>query len=277
MRIDIFSDAVCTWSYGEEKVLRAIDYIYKGQIEFVNTMGGLIADYRDILPMNMKDKDSDEMANKILLTIWKSGSDIHKMPIMNKTPKLLSRENPSTYFINRAFVTARLLDPKMANSYLRELRLATILYGRNTMDINVLVDIASKLGIDREDFRETFESESSEEFLSDRMKTFDRRLEAFPNFMYTDEKGKEYIIKGYKNKKELIDFIDRFSNLEKREVFLNRQNLLEFIDRYKKVYPAELVELFEDEEKINQLLKELEDEKLIIIEEIGTGKEIKRA
>ena len=49
----------------------------------------------------------------------------------------------------------------------------------------------------------------------------------------------------------------------------------DFIEKYKKVFPAELVEVFEDEEKIEEILDELEKENKISINEIGTGREIK--
>ena len=275
MKIEVFSDVVCIWSYGEEKVLRAIDYIYDGKVSFVNTMGALIADYRDILPMNMKDKDSKQTANNILLSLWKSGSLIHKMPIMKNSPDLLSKENSSTFFINRGFITGRIIDPEKANDYLRELRLATILYGENTMDFDVLVDIAKRVGIDTEDFKNIFREESLEAHLQDRMRCFDRRFEHYPDFMYTDENGKEFILKGYKSKDELIKFIDQHSDLEKREIRLDKESILDFIEKYKKVFPAELVEVFENEEKIEEILTELEKENKISISEIGTDREIK--
>ena len=63
----------------------------------------MISDYHDILPMNMKDKDSDETANAILRQIWTAGSIIHKMPVSSKLPNLLSRKNPSTNKLDKFF------------------------------------------------------------------------------------------------------------------------------------------------------------------------------
>ncbi|MDO5040896.1 MAG: DsbA family protein [Peptoniphilus sp.] len=274
MKLDIFSDVICTWSYGEEKVLRAIDYIYDGQIEFKNTMGIIFNDYKDVLPMNMKDRASDEVANNILLSIWRAGVNIHKMPVMTSAPNLISDENPGTQFISRGFVTFRIIKPELANEFLRELRLATILYGKNTMDLEVLADIAEEFSVDRDEFKEVFENQSMEEFLSDRMKCFDRRFERYPNFMYTDEGGKEYILKGYKTKEELMGFIDRFSDIPKREITLDEESVKEFIRKYKKVFIPEIVEVFGQEEEVNKILETLENEDFIKIEKVGTGKEI---
>ncbi len=274
MKIDIFSDVICTWSYGEEKVLRAIDYIYNGQIQFENTMGLLFSDYKDVLPMNMKDRASDKVANNILLSIWRAGANIHKMPVMTSTPDLISDKNPGTQFISRGFITARIIKPQISNEFLRELRLSTILYGKNTMNLDVLADIAKQCAIDREEFKEVFENQSTDEFLSDRMKCFDRRFERYPNFMYTDKNGKEYILRGYKTKEELINFIDRFSDIPKREIKLNEKSIKEFILKYKKVFIPEIIEVFENEEEVNKILDTLENKNFIKIEKIGTGKEI---
>ncbi|MGO3751373.1 MAG: DsbA family protein [Peptoniphilaceae bacterium] len=271
MDISIFSDVVCTWSYGEEKVLRVIDYIYDGKVNFTNIMGGLISDYHDILPMNMKDKDSDETANKILLSIWKAGSNIHKMPVTKEIPTLLSRENPSTNYLDRAFVAARTVDSKKANKFLRKLRLETIFYNKNTMDKNILSNIAKEVDINVEDFLFELENNSAQIFLEDRMSSFDRRFENFPNFMYTDENGKEFIIKGYKNKKELINFISKHSNLEKKDIVLKKEEVLKFIKKYEEVFKIELVELFEDETKIENILVELKNEGLITYEDLNNG------
>ncbi|MGO1579935.1 MAG: DsbA family protein [Peptoniphilaceae bacterium] len=271
MDISIFSDVVCTWSYGEEKVLRVIDYIYDGKVNFTNIMGGLISDYHDILPMNMKDKDSDETANKILLSIWKAGSNIHKMPVTKEIPTLLSRENPSTNYLDRAFVAARTVDSKKANKFLRKLRLETIFYNKNTMDKNILSNIAKEVDINVEDFLFELENNSAQIFLEDRMSSFDRRFENFPNFMYTDENGKEFIIKGYKNKKELINFISKHSNLEKKDIVLKKEEVLKFIKKYEEVFKIELVELFEDEAKIENILVELKNEGLITYEDLNNG------
>ncbi len=274
MKIDVFSDVICSWSYGEEKVLRAISYIYDGNVVFENTMGVLFNDYRDLLPINMKDRASDEMANSILLSIWKAGANIHKMPVMVDSPKLISDKNPSTYFISRGFITARIVKPEIANDFLRELRLSTILYGKNTMDLEVLADIAESFGIDRKEYKNAFENKSEKEFLSDRMKCFDRRFERYPNFMYTDEKGKEHIIKGYKTKEELMKFIDEHSYIPKRKIIINEEIIKDFILKYKKVFIPEIVEVFEDEDKINSILNTLKEKNFIAIENIGTGKEI---
>lgn len=276
MKLTIFSDAVCTWSYGEEKVLRAIDYIYCGKIEMDNIMAGMISDYHDILPMNMKDNDSDEMANKILLQIWQTGSNIHGMPIMIKAPNLLSRKNPSTNIIDCAFIAARITEFSLSNKFLRKLREATMLDGLNTMDENICADIAQEIGIDRVKFIENFRNFSKEEFLNDRIATFDRRMVTFPNFMYVDEKKREHVIRGYKTKNQLIEFIDKFSNLKKRYIVADEKHILDFIKQYKRVFRVELKETFDISDiDLDEILERLEKQEAIIKNEVGNGIEYK--
>ncbi|WP_164845532.1 DsbA family protein [Anaerosphaera multitolerans] len=275
MKLYIFSDVVCPWSYGEEKVLRAIDYIYGEQVEQYNIMGGLIADYHDILPMNMKDKDSDEIANGILFQLWKAGYSIHKMPIMDKPPKLLSRENVSTYPLNISFVAARMSDETLANKYLRKLRESTILDGLNTMDDSIQLSIAEDVGIDGEIFLENLRDGASEEFLEDRISSFDRRFTNYPNFMYTDDKGREKLLTGYKSLEELISFLEEQKpNLVRREINLNKNEVYNFIKNYERVFFIELVELFKEETKLKEIIDELSIENKIKVKELEKGTEL---
>ena len=66
------------------------------------------------------------------------------------------------------------------------------------------------------------------------MSTFDRRFDNFPNFMYVDNKGKEFITKGYKTKEELLNFIYEHSDLREMEIEEDEVNILNFIKKYKK-------------------------------------------
>lgn len=274
LKIYIFSDVVCTWSWGEEKVLRAIDYLFDGKVEFENIMGGMISDYHDILPMNMKDKDSDETANAILRQIWIAGSTIHKMPVSSKLPNLLSRKNPSTNKLDKYFISVREIAPEKANIFLRRLREDTILYGVNTMDIENIIPILKEIGINEKEFIEIFERDSAQIFLEDRMSTFDRRFDNFPNFMYVDNEGKEFIAKGYKTKKELLNFIHEHSDLREKEIEEDEVNILKFIKKYKKVFLHEFYELFIDEEFVKNSLSSLKSKNLIEIRLIESTEEI---
>lgn len=274
MDIKIYSDAACTWSFGEEKILRAIDYIYLGKVKFTNVMGGLFSDYRDLLPINMKDQDSTEMANKILFEMWKTGENFHHMPMMKKAPELLSEEKSSVYPIDIGFVAARLTDEKRANEYLRALREATILYGRNTMEKEVQIEIAEELGFDLESYKDNLYNYANEEFLEDRMDAFDHRFTLFPNFIYKNSENREVLAKGYKNLKDLMTFIDENETLEKRTIITDKENVFDFIKEYKKVFKVEILEIFE-KDKIDDILKNLEEENKVEIYEVGTGIEIK--
>lgn len=276
MDIKIYSDAACTWSFGEEKVLRAIDYIYSGQIRFINIMGGLFSDYRDLLPINMKDQDSTEMANKILFEMWKTGSNFHKMPMMENPPNLLSQEKSSVYPIDIGFVAARLTDKDLANKYLRALREATILDARDTMSADVQIEIAKEVGFNEDEYKKNLFNFANEEFLEDRMSSFDHRFTLFPNFIYKNKDGREVLIKGYKKLSELIEFIDDNAEekLEKKEILTNNEIVLDFINKYERVFKIELYELF-DKEKIDEILSNLEKENKIKISTVGTGIEIK--
>lgn len=275
MDIIIYSDAACTWCFGEEKVLRAVDYIYNGKVNFKNIMGGLFSDYRDLLPINMKDQDSTEMANKILFEMWKTGANFHKMPMMKNPPKLLSEEKSSVYPIDIGFVAARLTNKNLANKYLRALREATILDARDTMSTEVQIEIAKEVGLNEDEYKENLFNFANEEFLEDRMSSFDHRFTLFPNFIYKNKEEREVLIKGYKKLSELIEFIDDNAEekLEKKEILTNNEMVLDFINKYERVFKIELYELF-DSEKIDTVLENLEKENKIKINPVGTGIEI---
>ena len=274
MEIKVFSDVFCTWSYGEEKVLRAIDFIYNGQVKITNIMGGMFSDYRDLLPVNMKDKDSGEMANMIIWEMWKTGYNFHKMPIMDHPPELFTRENSSVYPVDTAFVAARLADESRANEFLRVLREYTLLDGKNTFDLNVQREIAEKVGINPDIYEEKLSEEAPEAFLEDRMYSFDNRFVNFPDFEYKKRDGKIILKKGYKNLEELMEIIDANSDFEKRDYTLNKENIMEYVEKYKRVFIPELVEIFKDREKITEIIDELFLENFLNVNNVGMGIEI---
>lgn len=274
MEIKVFSDVFCTWSYGEEKVLRAIDFIYESNVKIVNIMGGMFSDYRDLLPINMKDQDSKEMANNIIWEMWKTGYNFHNMPIINHCPDLLSEDNVSVYPVDTAFVAARLTDEEKSNRYLRMLREYTLLDGKNTFDINIQVEIAEKCKIDKEKFLYNLNNYAHDEFLEDRMKSFDNRFVNFPDFEYRKRDGKVVLKKGYRNLDEMMEIIDNNSDIKKRDYSLNEKNIMDFITKYKRVFIPELNEVFKDKIKITEIVDNLFLNDFCEVNNVGNGIEI---
>lgn len=274
MEFKVFSDVLCTWSYGQEKVLRAIDYIYYGKIEFFNIMGGMFADYKDLLPMNMKDLDTGEMANNIVWEMWKTGYTIHKMPVMDHAPKLFTKDLRSPYEIDKAFVAARLTDREKSNKYLRLLREYTLLDDKNTFNRDIQIEIAEKVEIDIDKFIENLENNSEEAFLEDRMAAFDNRFKNFPDIIFRDKNGKLCQRKGYKTLEEFMEIIDENEELPKREIILNEETALDFINKYERVFIPELIELFKNEEEVIKIIESLKNKGNVNIEKAGFGKVI---
>ncbi|WBW50746.1 DsbA family protein [Peptoniphilus equinus] len=257
MKLTIFTDVVDTWSWGEEKVLRALQYLYGDRVKFEFVMGGMIEDYRDLLPQNMKDQDSADMANGILHAMWTTGVIVHGMPISDVPPKLFTPNQSSTNRLDEYVVAVREVAPNRTHDFLRRLREATLVDGKVTTDPEVFKELIRVCGIDETDVASVLNGRSRELFLEDRMATFDRRVERFPTFMYTDDNHREYLLKGYQRLDQLVDFIQRHHSMAQHPVNDSIEGVKAFIESYPRVFEAEVLTLFaHGREHLDQLLQQ---------------------
>ena len=109
-----FTDPICVWCWGNEPVLRAIEYLYgdKVRIEFI--MGGLVEDISTLYDIRGEKSEVIQRANQIITRNWLAASQKHGMPVVDTGLKLFSERYPSSFPQNIAYEAAKRVNPLLA-------------------------------------------------------------------------------------------------------------------------------------------------------------------
>lgn len=208
-----FTDPVCSWCWGSEPVLRALETHYPNQIEFRYIMGGLVDDIDNFTdPANGITGGSDG-ANSEIMSHWLEGMNLHGMPINPEGFNLFSKKYPSTYPQNIAYKAAQIADPEKADAFLRRIREATFTEARITSDKDVQIELASELAIDIAGFIKALNSgEAEKKFNADQAIGRSVGVTGFPSFLVKSDEGRQILLRGYKKLDEFIEIITYLTN-----------------------------------------------------------------
>jgi putative protein-disulfide isomerase len=160
-------------------------------------MGGLVKDITSFYD-NYNDIGGDpERSNKNIAKHWVDSSNRHGMPVKIDGFKLFSKEQPSTYPQNIAYKAAQMKDEAKANRFLRRIREASASEAQQTNLTEVLVELASEVGLDISQFLDDFTSGKAQAaFEEDLYTTLQYRAHGFPTFLIKYE-GKSTLLRGY--------------------------------------------------------------------------------
>lgn len=148
LEILAFTDPVCTWCWGSEPVLRKLQVGYGDQVRVRPVMGGLVEDIRAFYDSANAIGGDPERSNAQIAAHWLEASQRHGMPVRTEGFRLFTAEVVSTYPQNIAVKAAELTDPALAARYLRRLREASAAEARETGRREVLIELASEVGLD---------------------------------------------------------------------------------------------------------------------------------
>ena len=101
-----FTDPVCIWCWGNEPVMRAIDYLYGDKVDTEYIMGGLVEDIATLFEDRDSGEDAIASANERMHRNWIAASARHGMPVTADRITLFSREQPSCRTAPNADATA---------------------------------------------------------------------------------------------------------------------------------------------------------------------------
>ena len=135
-----FTDPVCVWCWGNEPVMRAIDYLYGNKVGVEYIMGGLIEEITTLYDLKGSKRQIIERANSIMAEHWLSASERHGMPVNTRHMALFSERYPSSFPQSIAYEAARRIDSTAAKRLLRRIREATFIEARRTSQIDVLIE-----------------------------------------------------------------------------------------------------------------------------------------
>lgn len=220
--------------WGLYPVFRHLKEEYGGQIEF---------DYR---PAPVREFDSsEEMASK-----WESDEKRHRMPV---NPDVWQTDPPSsTELSNRAFTAARKQGWERGKEYLRRLRVAAIVEGRNIEDKTVLIDLGRESGLDTDKLRSDIEDEETQGSR--------REIDLPETTVHID--GATVRQSGYLHPDDLKMMFEQAGLVEK-----NPQPLQSFVEEYAPVAVKEVMQVYDLSQR--EAIEKLQDENGIEFVEYG--------
>lgn len=177
VRVTYFTDPLCPWCWAFEPQWRRLRFEFGAGLRWQYRMGGLLSGwgrYHD--PVN-EIHNPGQMA-----TQWLQVAELTDVPI----DASIWRAAPpaSSYPACLAFKAAESFGPPFAEAYLRRLREAVMLEGRDVSRREVLLDVAAAAGADPIAFEAAFDGpEAAGAFRDDLTETRYREIQRFPTLV----------------------------------------------------------------------------------------------
>ncbi len=242
-----FTDPVCTWCWGSEPVLRKLVTWYGEALRIRYVMGGLVEDIRAFYDRANDIGGDPEQANVQVARHWLEASERHGMPVRIEGFRLFTAETVSTYPQNIAFKAAELTNPGLAGRYMRRMREAAAAEAREIGRQEVLIELASDVGLDLAAFIGHLKDGSAEiAFQKDLEATRRYGVRGFPTFLFRYGEH-ETILRGSQSFPAMQAVIDALSGgrINGQAPERTPENLLGFIRIYGRAAPVELATVFD--------------------------------
>ena len=272
-----FTDPVCVWCWGNEPVMRAIDYLYGNKVGVEYIMGGLIEEITTLYDLKGSKRQIIERANAIMAEHWLSASERHGMPVNTRHMALFSERYPSSFPQSIAYEAARRIDATAAKRLLRRIREATFVEARRTSQIDVLIELAAEVGIDAARFIDEYTTgEAQNDFSQSRMKCRRNGITGFPSYLIKNASTK-ISLGGYQNISTFHTIIGRLSEgkIKPRRLGPSLANVTDFMRRYQTAYPVEIEVTFGlDRDRTDLMIDELIRAGRLTSEQVGNGRRL---
>ena len=272
-----FTDPVCVWCWGNEPVMRAIDYLYGNKVGIEYIMGGLIEEITTLYDLKGSKRQIIERANAIMAEHWLSASERHGMPVNTRHMALFSERYPSSFPQSIAYEAARRIDSTAAKRLLRRIREATFVEARRTSQIDVLIELAAEVGIDAARFIDEYTTgEAQNDFSQSRMKCRRNGITGFPSYLIKNASTK-ISLGGYQNISTFHTIIGRLSEgkIKPRRLGPSLANVTDFMRRYQTAYPVEIEVTFGlDRDRTDLMIDELIRAGRLTSEQVGNGRRL---
>lgn len=138
VEIQVYTDPLCCWSWAFEPQWRRLRYEFSGRLRWRYRMAGMIPNWNSYSdPVNHVSKPVQ------MGPVWLEAKYLYGMPIEDKV--WFNDPPNSSYPACIAVKCAGLQSPEAAEMYLRRVREAVMLQGRNIAKTEVLLDVAREL------------------------------------------------------------------------------------------------------------------------------------
>ena len=209
MEIQFYTDPLCCWSWAFEPQWRRLRYEYSGRIKWRYRMAGLIpnwSSYSD--PLN-------GVAKPIQMgPIWLEAKHLSGMPIEDKV--WFNNPPASSYPACIAVKCAGLQSAGAAEMYLRRLREAIMLHGRDISKAEVLLEVAKALSEESPDllnytaFEQELHGEAARKaFEEDLMQVRYHRITRYPALTISKPGQAGLLIVGYRPYEALVSTLQK--------------------------------------------------------------------
>ena len=277
IKIFQFTDPVCVWCWGNEPVIRALDYLYGSKISIEYIMGGLVEDITTLYDISGPKSVVINRANEIIAANWAAASARHGMPVNIENMSLFSERYPSSFPQNIAYEAAKRIDHAKAKHLLRRIREATFIEGRRTSQMDVIIELATEVGFDTVQFINEYTTGSAPgDFMQERMRCRRNGITGFPSYLIKNGSTK-IILGGYQNLSTMHSVIGRLSEgkIKPRKIGPSQANLIDFMRCYETVYPAEIEVAFGiDRDKTDLMIEQLIKTQKVISTPAGNGRRL---
>ena len=269
-----FTDPVCTWCWGSEPILRKLETRYGKQLIVKNIMGGLVKDIRQFYDSGNDIGRDPELSNKQIAKHWLEASSRHGMPVRTEGFQLFTEKDRSTYPQNIAYKAAQMENYELADKFLRRIREASAAEARQTNKQEVLLELASEIGLNLSLFLGHLKDGSAEAaFKEDLYTTQKYGVRGFPSFL-VKYGNQEVILRSFQSFESFKAIIESLAGEEIIEHIptKNKESILDFIKKYGRVAPIEIQVSFDlTESEMNKVIDTLVKEKSCKLTEAGNG------
>lgn len=250
--ITYYTDPLCSWSWAFEPQWRRLRYEYGDQLHWTYRMGGLIADWS-----TYSDPINDVSRPVQMGPQWYQARTLSGMPLNER----IWFEDPpaSSYPACIAVKAAERQGPDAVEQYLRRLREAVMVEGRNIARLEVLLDMADELAqaqasFDSEQFRQDLESQAVlDAFRADLKEARWREIGRFPTLILRNPDGKAIITVGYRPYGVLLDAVTHVApNISPQRPL---DDLIGYVAHWERLTTRELAEVSNEPQGIAQVLE----------------------
>lgn len=269
-----FTDPVCTWCWGSEPILRKLETRYGNQIKIRYVMGGLVQDIRQFYDSFNDIGGDPERSNAQIAKHWLEASERHGMPVRSEGFRLFTSDYPSTYPQNIAYKAAQMESVELADRFLRRIREASAAEAKLTSSEEVLISLASEVGLDVAKFIERLSNGTAEKAFHEDLKMVQAYgSRGFPSFLVRYGET-ELLLRGYQRYETFQALIARLSEgrIVEHIPSPTKEEVLAFIRKYGTVAPIEVKEAFElSDADLKSTIDSLVAEQSIDVRQAGNG------
>jgi predicted DsbA family dithiol-disulfide isomerase len=230
VEITFYTDPLCCWSWGFEPQWRKFQYLFRGKIAVRYVMAGLLPSWKNYSDPVYSVNRPMQMGPVWLQASQESGMPIHDTIWVEDPP---TSSYPACIAVKSAEIQSEITGIK----YLRMLREAVMIEGKNIAKQEVLINVAEKLAtndpgiINTSQFCNDLTGKNGlEAFRSDWQEVQNRNITRFPSLIIRGLNKQAIMITGYRPYPVLLDAIKQISPL------IEPGNELKSLEAYKEYW-----------------------------------------